>query len=124
MSNNYLMFSTRLKNATLDEILWWKTISVDGVDIVPINDHIDLIAEENGNVDALADYIQKFLLAFRPKQAVILSYSRTCDKPIADEFGGGAVAVTSDGQKWFDPARQAAEYLGEIGYDTDKMLKE
>ena len=58
--------------------------------------HLWVYAEESGWTDNVAWLVQKFLKKFRPDQCWSLTYSTTCSKPRAGEFGGGAVFVTAD----------------------------
>lgn len=62
--------------------------------------HLWVYAEESGCPDNIAWLVQKFLKKFRPDQCWSLSYSTTCSKPRAGEFGGGAVFVTADTICW------------------------
>jgi hypothetical protein len=62
--------------------------------------HLWLYAEECGNADNVAHFVQKFLTAFRPTECWALTWATTCSKPRAGEFGGGAVFVTTDEIKW------------------------
>ena len=64
--------------------------------------HLWVYAEESGCPDNVAWLVQKFLKKFRPDQCWSLTYSTTCSKPRAGEFGGGAVFVTADEIKWQD----------------------
>jgi len=62
--------------------------------------HLWVYAEESGCPDNIAWLVQKFLKKFRPDQCWSLTYSTTCSKPRAGEFGGGAVFVTADTIRW------------------------
>ncbi len=61
-----------------------------------------IYAEEHGYVDRVAHLVQKFLRQFRPDQTWSLTYSVTCSKPRAGDFGGGAVVVSATDIKWFN----------------------
>jgi len=58
--------------------------------------HLWLYAQDWGYVDNAVNLIQKFLQAFRPNDCWSLTWSTTCSKPRAGEFGGGAVFVTTE----------------------------
>ena len=66
----------------------------------PWAEHLWLHAEEYGEVDRVADLVQKFLKQFRPQECWSLGYAVSCSKPRVGEFGGGAVFVTARGVSW------------------------
>lgn len=48
-----------------------------------------------GNVEQVADFVQSFLIRWRPKEVWYMSWACTCSKPRIDSFDGGAVVVTA-----------------------------
>jgi len=54
-----------------------------------------IYAEEWGNVDHVAHFVQKFLKKFRPDRWWSLQYALTCSKLRVGSLGGGAVFVTA-----------------------------
>jgi hypothetical protein len=62
--------------------------------------HLWLSAEEGGDLDRVAHFVQKFLRAFRPGECWSLTWSESCSRPRVGEFGGGALFVTADDVKW------------------------
>jgi hypothetical protein len=62
--------------------------------------HLWVYSEVWGDVGNVAWLVQKLLKQFRPDQCWSLTYSATCSKPRAGEFGGGAVFVTADTIRW------------------------
>ena len=64
--------------------------------------HLWIYSQEYGNVDQVAQLVQKFLRQFRPHDCWSLTYAATCSKPRVSEFGGGAVLVTAERIRWHD----------------------
>jgi hypothetical protein len=62
--------------------------------------HLWFYTDGCGDADNVAWLVQKFLKKFRPDQCWSLTYSTTCSKPRAGEFGGGAVFITADAICW------------------------
>jgi len=62
--------------------------------------HLWFHAEEYGNPDDVASLVQEFLKQFRPGECWSLTWAATCSRPVAGEFGGGAIFVTADEMKW------------------------
>ena len=91
MANNYTQFSFLIGDITPEEKVWCETqvdenievdddddrwgfsIEIDGTDLV-------IFAEENGNVEHTATFVQAFLKKFRPKEVVCFSWAETCSK--------------------------------------------
>jgi hypothetical protein len=63
--------------------------------------------DESGSIDSAAEFIKAFLNKFRPDEYVILEYANTCSSPRVGEFCGGAVLITGDMIKNFDPSAKA-----------------
>ncbi len=126
MAQNYLEFSEVLEDLTPEEIDWWKKegergaelyrkAEEEGVDVEPYemeeppsNDweieprtdgkkNVWFHADENGDVEATASVIHRFLKAHRPIAAFTMTYAAWCSKPHIGEFSGGAVFITADG---------------------------
>jgi len=55
-----------------------------------------LYAQDWGYVDNVVHLVRKFLGTFRSNDCWSLTWSTTCSKPRAGEFGGGAVFVTAE----------------------------
>ena len=70
-----------------------------------------LIYSDDGDVEAAADFVMKYLQHFNrpPEVGVYIGYAETCSKPRPNEFGGGAVVVTSGGSTWWHCAGILAE---------------
>lgn len=58
-------------------------------------------AEESGEPDKVADFMQVFLRKFRPTETFSLTWASTCSRLRVSEFCGGAVLVTADWIKWY-----------------------
>jgi len=55
-----------------------------------------LWAEECGDVEHAALFVQQYLRKWDPTGVVGFEYSVSCSKPRVGEFGGGAVVVTKN----------------------------
>jgi hypothetical protein len=115
MANNYLQFSEvlKLKNAT--QVKWaYAYLTKPARD--ESDEHglgfdwsIDEKRElwlrddgEYGDVDAVASFVQAYLVKFDPQGIFTLSWAETCSSPRAGEFGGGAFCVTAKKQEWIN----------------------
>ena len=61
-----------------------------------------MYADESGNADHVALFMQEYLKRFNPEGAFSITYSATCSKPRLGEFGGGAAFVTAEKIEWID----------------------
>ena len=52
-------------------------------------------AEESGNVEQIASFVQEYLAKFHPDKHWAMEWANTCDRCRVDAFGGGAVFVTA-----------------------------
>jgi len=64
------------------------------------NRYLWIYATEHAELACLVHLIRKFLQKFRPNDSWTLTYALTCSKLRAGEFGGGAVFVTAERDKW------------------------
>lgn len=107
MANNYMLFSEMLPLANKEEREWLQ-IEIEqienmsegeglGFDCKFENDGLWIYAEESGNVDAVAAFVQYFLKKFHPDKYWTMTWACTCSRPIIGEFDGGAVFVTARG---------------------------
>jgi hypothetical protein len=106
MANNYLQFSFAVDSVKPDEAIWLRTEhqtlseAADGLGFEIEFDHADAVfyifAEEHGDVDQVATFLQRFIRAFRPEDHIGFQWAETCSKPRAGEFGGGCVLVTAN----------------------------
>lgn len=67
-----------------------------------LDDGIVFYSEETGSPEQVAHLVQKFLQRFHPDKSWGLTWANVCSKPRPDEFGGGAVLVTAQGQRWMN----------------------
>ncbi len=75
---------------------------------------ITAYGDDGGSLDAVANFLQKFLKKFRADEIVTITWADTCSKPRIGEFGGGAVVITAKTQKWmttYDWAHQTVQEL-------------
>ncbi len=117
MANNYLEFSEAIDDLTEDEKRWWENeqllvqerMDKDGEDGYDAwsderncqdfdieGDSIWFHADESGDVEKVADIVQRFFKGFRPHAIFTLTWAAYCSKPRIGEFHGGAVVVTAD----------------------------
>jgi hypothetical protein len=78
------------------------------------NEWAALYAEEFGDVEMMTELMQRFLQKFRPKKYVVLTWAETCSKPRPDEFGGGAMLVTSKEVRRMNAHRWADEEMEKL----------
>ena len=71
--------------------------------------HFWIYADAYGDIDCVANFVQKFLAKFRPDDTFQLTYANTCSKPRPGSFSAGALYVTAtetkhcDGSCIFEP---------------------
>lgn len=123
MANNYFQFCEKLEGLKVKEMSWLRTEYVKRTDPTDGQDYVDrdethgdfqldverenkvayVFAEESGNVDHAAEFIQLFLKKFRPNGCFTIGWSYSCSSPRPGEFGGGRVFITAKSMKWFNP---------------------
>jgi hypothetical protein len=114
MANNYLEFSTAIKDLTEEERKWCedelekleeehdKSLEDFGDGVM----HFEYSFErgdtmlwfhvcESGDPMNVADFISSFLERWRPDQCHSFAWAEYCSKPRLDEFGGGAAFITA-----------------------------
>lgn len=57
-------------------------------------------ADENGNEEIAADFIQDYLISMGIDGGILMTWANTCSKPRINEFEGGAVIITKDNMLW------------------------
>jgi len=63
--------------------------------------------EESGDVDELADLLQRWLVAENSDQVIRFGWANTCSKPRLESFGGGCCVVTRTKQRWMTTSQMA-----------------
>lgn len=134
MANNYLQFSFAIPDLTEPEIEWLRALlAVEPEDDDPDNpvgigkygedpeyfggtveiddDGLWIYAEESGTPEDAACFVQAFLAAHRPGDAIGFEWAATCSKMRLDEFGGGAVLITATDQTWMSSSQWLAGQL-------------
>ena len=91
-----------------------------GFDFEIRHGEIFIFAEESGNPDNAALFVQKFLQKFDQKSGVGFSYCTSCDKMRPNEFGGGAFFVTADEIKHIDVFQWVDDRRFEHGRDKSR----
>jgi hypothetical protein len=66
-------------------------------------------ADESGDPDQVAAFLQAYLQKFNPNDSLWFSWAYTCSKMRVNEFGGGAAVVTADAIKLIDAQRWALD---------------
>jgi hypothetical protein len=109
MADYYTEFSFVVENLTLEEAEWlalhyltkWEDDSTFkdcfGMEIQDSPNMQAWFHDDGGqpNLDALLDFLTKFLSGFRKDSSIFFEWGRTCSAPRTDGFGGGAALVTS-----------------------------
>ncbi|MGE0885431.1 MAG: hypothetical protein AB7P14_17935 [Blastocatellales bacterium] len=70
------------------------------LDAEPDGNELWMYAEESGNLEHVALFVQEFLAQFRPNEYFTLSWAETCSKPRISEFSGGAIFITAKDIEW------------------------
>jgi hypothetical protein len=73
-------------------------------------------SEDGGNVEAVANLVSEFIAKFPLRKNLIFSlmWACWCDRPRLDEFTGGSVVVSAEGQKWFSASSLADEEISRL----------
>ena len=130
VANAYTSFSETIVLNTAEEVAWCRTSlqeiealleeGVEDVDQVKPEDKafydaeslgftyhfeeddksLSFIAEESGEPESVAIFVQQFLHHFNLKTCFTLAWAATCSRPLVGNFGGGAVYVTADSIEW------------------------
>ena len=115
MADNYLQFSEKIDHLTREEEEWMQTeITLlsnydEGITPNTFEDGLGfdwninrkehelwIYAEENGNIDTIAYFVQEYINTFRLSYVFSLTWAETCSKPRVGEFSGGWMVVTAD----------------------------
>ena len=65
-----------------------------------------------GNIDYVCQFIRAYLNKFDLDTKIGFSWASTCSSPRVGEFGGGAVVVSKDDEKWLNTDQWLSEELG------------
>jgi hypothetical protein len=112
MSNCYLLFSDVLVMET-DVEREWARARLEGLNKDEEGDfrwHFDgeknlaFYSEDSGDTEHVANFVQKFLVAFHPDHCWAMRWAETDDKGRYDAYGGGAVFVTAKKIEWCSSA--------------------
>lgn len=74
-----------------------------------------IYADESGNPDQVAIFVQAYLKKFDPEGSFSMSWAATCSKLRTDGFSGGGIFVTAEKiehmytEDWLDKKRKAFE---------------
>jgi hypothetical protein len=124
MANNYRQFSFALKLANKKEAAWCqKTLKKlsetdDGEggetttdydwSVYPTKEEPKALPHiwfrdngEYGNVEQIANFVEKYLKKFQPNGYFTMTWSDTCSKHRIGEFGGGLAVVKARETHWF-----------------------
>ena len=88
--------------------------------------HLDLpavvvFADEDGNVEAAAAIVSMFLNRFALDKCVTFTWSKSCDAPRINEFGGGACIVSAIGTKYVTTDELVDKLLLEYNASADSV---
>ena len=129
MANNYCQWSESIEELTEEEMDWlhscfsweppegafddekfewpaWYDRDAESVhfeyDLDRKRGILHVYAEEYGNIDTLSALIHEFIQKFRPDFIFSMSWADTCSKMRIGEFGGGAMVISREGEKWIN----------------------
>ena len=132
MANSYLQFSEAINHLTDEEAAWITEKLTELEDAEPdtpgLEDWQQAIAsqgrlgfswqiegegadrqlwirhgDESGSVEAIPDFIQAFLVKFRPADYFTLEWATWCSRPRIRAFSGGAIFITATDVYWHTP---------------------
>ena len=75
----------------------------------------------NGNPEAAAGFIQRYLKDLDIKEAVYMSWANTCSKPRINEFDGGGVVITATKMYWRN-SYGAIQFAVDDGVDACSII--
>lgn len=87
------------------------------------DDGVWVYAEEFGNPDAVAAFIQEFLIEFQRPDSWSMTWANTCSKPRIGEFSGGAAFVTATDVKFMLADNWLMEQETNHKKDTDNSYE-
>lgn len=113
MSDNYLEFSEIIEFLIPEEIQWWgkelkcaeKSCNEDNYEeyawlhnttLEKDKKQVWFHADEFGDLEVIANIVQKFLKVCRPYECFSLTWTCHCSEPQTGEFDGGAMFVTAE----------------------------
>ena len=73
-----------------------------------------VFAEESGDIEKVADFIQQALKKFSPNGCWAITYAETCSSPRPGEFNGGAVFVTAEKIEYMNTYTWAKQKMEEF----------
>ena len=115
MANYYTQFSI-LIDGTPEQLTWLEnTLRAEESPCQSSqqNGQLWLYAEENGDLDHLAQILAEYQEKYDLAKPLILEWANTCSKLRTDGFGGGAVAIYKGTLEWFNPYDQASRWIAE-----------
>jgi len=65
--------------------------------------------DAGGDVNSLADFLEKFINQFRPDEVIWFEYAFTCDQLRPGAFGGGCVVIARKASAGMDTSAWAAD---------------
>jgi hypothetical protein len=130
VADYYTHFSFAIEKLTDDERAWLRTL-LAGAGDEPTEDLARLLSdpdyvgfswafEDDGSLWVYSDtsgtpedaaaLVQEFLSRFRPDDVLAFEWANTCSRPRLDAYGGGAVVVTAEEQRWMSSAQWLVEH--------------
>lgn len=106
-----------LSKALVDESIY-ETITVSFGESRTGADHevwFHSFGYQQSSVNALSEFLHRFLIKFDRDDVVILEWANTCSKPRVDAFGGGAAVISRLGIHFINTAVWADEVSQKVG---------
>jgi hypothetical protein len=135
MAENYLQFSEIIPDITLEEAEWIRekrefledSESIDRpvifedegglgfyLEIDEKEKEAWIYADEYGNIDCVAYFVQEFINELRPSYIFSMTWAETCSKTLVGEFSGGWVVITADKILYGDCDNAISEAIREL----------
>ena len=128
MADYYTLFSTQISDLTPTEKIWLEAnftlleqqADESGDDLqYQYAFHPDhslwLYSEAAGDPAQVAELIQTFFAACRPKAYQVFNFACTCSKLRLDSFSGGSILITSEQMEYINPEEIARQRLVATG---------
>jgi hypothetical protein len=77
-------------------------------------DEVAVHSEDHAQLELVASILQETLIHFDLEGVITIEWSNDASKPLLDAFGGGAVVITKDEQRWMTTSSWVDEQIRQI----------